>query len=252
MLDMSTVLMPVCGTLQRSIASRANFPNLHQNPRRRFVLVSCLLSLPPKPLTSVGRMSVQASKPLTLPAHRLATMLEGSRSPSPFDDADSSVPKPLTHAEEQERLRAETISAFHTDPTSEKPEDSEDEDEGEGGLFTLREKTEDEVKREEEEYRKYLERELREGGVDGLEGLRGLVEVEETEGGVKREEGEENEGGEGEEKKRKGKKERKEEKEKKTREKGQGREDKKESDQEFLVKYVYSLFIVVMDVLVVF
>lgn len=161
-------------------------------------------------------------------------MLEASRSPSPSGDADdSSAPQYLTHAEEQARLRAETISAFHTDPSLQKPDaEDEDEDEEEGGLFTLREKTKDEVRREEEEYREYLERELREGGVEGLEGLKELVEVEEIEGGVKREPDEE----EGErKKKKKGKKERQEEKVKGSKDSRKGKE---ENDQEFLMKCV--------------
>lgn len=154
-------------------------------------------------------------------------MLKTSRSPSPSEDADS-APQPLTHIEEQARLRAETISAFHTDPSQKA--DAEDEEEAEGGLFTLREKTQDEVRREEEEYRKYLERELREGGVEGLEVLKGLVDVEDVEGGVKREQNEE----EGERKtKKKGKKERHEEKTKGGKESRKGKE---ENDQEFLMK----------------
>lgn len=155
-------------------------------------------------------------------------MLGTSRSPSPSNDSDSSAPRPLTHIEEQARLRAETISAFHADP-SQKADAEEDEDEEEGGLFTLREKTQDEVRREEEEYRKYLERELREGGVEGLEVLKGLVDVEDVERGVKREQNEEGER----KKKKKGKKERQEEK---TKDGKESRKGKEENDQEFLMK----------------
>lgn len=159
-------------------------------------------------------------------------MLETSRSPSPSDDADSSAPQPLTHIEEQARLRAETISAFHADHSQKADAEEEEEDEEEGGLFTLRAKTQDEVRREEEVYRKYLERELRDSGVEGLEVLKGLVDVEEVEGGVKREQNEE----EGErKKKKKGKKERQEEKTKGGKESRKGKE---ENDQEFLMKCV--------------
>jgi hypothetical protein len=66
-------------------------------------------------------------------------------------------PAPLTHVEEQNALRDETISAFHKAVSDN--EDSEDEDIG-GGLLTLREKTKDELEREEEDYRAYLEREV--------------------------------------------------------------------------------------------
>lgn len=162
-------------------------------------------------------------------------MLETSRSLSPSAaDDDDSAPQPLTHIEEQARLRAETISAFHADPSTQKLHaEDEDEDEEEGGLFTLREKTQDEVRREEDEYRRYLERELRQGGVEGLEGLKALVEIEDVEGGVKREPNEQD--GER-KKKKKGKKERQEEKAKGGKDSRKGKE---ENDQEFLMKCVW-------------
>lgn len=78
---------------------------------------------------------------------------ETSRSPSP---------QPLTHFEEQQALRDETIKAFHGAVTD---EDNDD------GLLVLREKTKDEMEREEEEYRTFLEREV---GTD----LKELVTVE--------------------------------------------------------------------------
>lgn len=77
----------------------------------------------------------------------MQSLLEGSRSPSPG-------PSRPTHVQEQEALRDETISAFHHAVS-----DDED-DELEGGLLTLREKTKDELERQEEEYRAYLEREV--------------------------------------------------------------------------------------------
>ncbi|KAA1476501.1 hypothetical protein DENSPDRAFT_933091 [Dentipellis sp. KUC8613] len=155
----------------------------------------------------------KSSKPLTLPAHRLAAVLDSeSRSASP-------EPAEPTYTEEQARLRAETISAFHSNV---KEADEEDEDAGEGGLFTLREKTQDEVAREEEEYRRYLEREV--GKLDDL------IEVEpapaRAETKVKEEEGA---GKEKKKKKKKGK-----EKEKET----AGENGVKDSDHEFLLNYI--------------
>ncbi len=77
-------------------------------------------------------------------------MLHGSRSPSP----DTEVPRPLTHAEEQEKLRKETITAFHAAVP-------------EGDDFLIpREKTKDEIETEGAEYRAFLEREV--GDIRGL------------------------------------------------------------------------------------
>ena len=142
-----------------------------------------------------------------------------SRSPSP------SLPTLPTHVQEQKALRAETISAFHTAVPS-PPNSSDEEGDDLGGLLTLREKTKDELERQEEEYRAYLEREVGDVG--------GLVEVEPpvastSTSGVKAEgEGEMKEEGkvvEVREKKKKGKK-------------GKGRGKKEETDQEFLMKCV--------------
>ncbi|KAI0295298.1 hypothetical protein BC826DRAFT_292598 [Russula brevipes] len=94
----------------------------------------------------------KAPKPVTLPEHRLAAALDiaASRSASP----EASSPPPPTHVAEQAALRAETVAAFHSSAGAGDAEQDE-----EGGLFTLREKTRDEVEREEAEYRAYLERE---------------------------------------------------------------------------------------------
>jgi protein KRI1 len=79
-----------------------------------------------------------------------------SRSPSPS--------RP-THVQEQHDLRNETINAFH-----EAVSDGEDQDDGD--LLTLREKTQDELQKEEEEYRTYLER--------AVGDVKSLVQIEET------------------------------------------------------------------------
>ncbi|KAH8115288.1 KRI1-like family C-terminal-domain-containing protein [Phellopilus nigrolimitatus] len=151
------------------------------------------------------------SKPLHMRQHVLnSTLKSTSRSPSPV---------PLTHFEEQETLQKETISAFHTAVSA----DSAGSDEGDD-LLVPREKTKDEIEREQEEYREFLAREV---GED----ISGLVTLEEGEGARVMEE-DENEGtnaiveesGEGKKKKKK-----KKGKEEKTRE---------ENDHEFLMNYI--------------
>ncbi|KAL1759954.1 KRI1-like family C-terminal-domain-containing protein [Schizophyllum commune] len=128
----------------------------------------------------------------------------GSRTPSP---------EPVTHVEEQRALRDETIAAFHTAVDS-----ADDEDD----LLIPREKTKDELEREEEEYRTFLEREV---GED----LSHLVSVESAAGPSATVE-------EGEDESPKQKKK----KEKKKVEKGQekGRKSKEEEDHEFLMNYI--------------
>ncbi|KAH9965416.1 hypothetical protein BC827DRAFT_1184544, partial [Russula dissimulans] len=112
----------------------------------------------PAPLTHVAEQVV------TLPEHRLAASLDVA---SPRSSASPEYPSPpsLTHVAEQAALRAETISAFHfgldvREADAGDAGEEEEEEEEEGGLFTLREKTRDEVEREEAEYRAYLEREV--------------------------------------------------------------------------------------------
>ena len=132
----------------------------------------------------------------------------GSRTPSP---------EPVTHVEEQRALRDETIAAFHTAVDS-----ADDEDD----LLIPREKTKDELEREEEEYRTFLEREV---GED----LSHLVSVESAAGtsaAVKAD-------AEEEESPKKKKKENK--KAEKVQDKG--RKSKEEEDHEFLMKCVLSI-----------
>jgi protein KRI1 len=151
------------------------------------------------------------SKPITIRALALQSALTShpSRSPSP-----SPAPEAIPHTEEQRALRASTIAAFHHAVSS-------DED-GEDGVLVPREKTKDEVEREEEEYREFLR-----GAVGGELELEGLVEIEEDSLGIRVQE---EEGGK--KKKKKGKKERKEEEGKS---KGKGK-SKEEGDQEFLMR----------------
>ena len=72
-------------------------------------------------------------------------MLNPSKTPPPEDEQH-----PLTHVEEQEILRRETIAAFHGAVDSQVEDD----------FLIPREKTQDEREREEEEYRVFLEREV--------------------------------------------------------------------------------------------
>jgi protein KRI1 len=109
----------------------------------------------------------------------------------------------------------------------------------EGGLFTLREKTRDEVEREEAEYRAYLERE-----VGPLEKILDLGEEGKTEGEIRRQEDDdkhaqpaEAEAGKKKKKKKKG---------------GKSGEERKETDQEFLIKCVRRFFFRTQQLIVSF
>jgi protein KRI1 len=163
-------------------------------------------------------------RPVTIQEQRLAAALEvtSSRSTSP----EASSPPPPTHVAEQAALRAETIAAFHSGTALQDADDTGDaaeEEEEEGGLFTLREKTKDEVEREEAEYRAYLERE-----VGPLEKILDIGNEEKTVGEVRRQEedvhvppGEADSG-----------------KKKRKKKGGKVVEERKVTDQEFLLKCV--------------
>lgn len=96
----------------------------------------------------------KSNKPVTLHEQRLAAALDVATTRSSSPDAPSPPP---THVAEQAALRAETIAAFHSSDTADAGYAEQQE---EGELFTLREKTRDEVEQEEAEYRAYLEREV--------------------------------------------------------------------------------------------
>ncbi|KAI0657658.1 KRI1-like family C-terminal-domain-containing protein [Cubamyces menziesii] len=152
------------------------------------------------------RANKDKSKPVTMRQHALASALEDAQSRSPS-------PQPLTHMEEQEELRKETISAFHT---AVKPQDDVEEDD----FLVPREKTKDEIEQEEEEYRAFLQREV---GED----LTGLVTVDPDSAGIlDGADEEEPVGG----KKKKAKQEEKKEK--------KPAKNKQEEDQEFLMNYI--------------
>ena len=121
-------------------------------------------------------------------------------------------------------LRAETIAAFHTDTGGGVAKEEEDE----GGLFTLREKTRDELELEEAQYRAYLERE-----VGPLEEILDLGEDAKVGDEIRRREDEGSPVRSGEPDTAK---------EKKKKKKGKVAE-KKVTDQEFLIKCVAFLFL---------
>jgi protein KRI1 len=175
------------------------------------------------PVPARTKKNFKEDKPLTLPEQRLAAALDvaSTRSSSPVDPSPPPTP---THVAEQAALRAETIAAFHSGPTvgrgSADSGDAEQEEE-EGGLFALREKTKDEIEQEEAEYRAYLERE-----VGPLEKILDLGEEEKVDA-IRRIEDEDahtrpDETDSGKKKRKKKAK--------------KGAEDRKETDQEFLIK----------------
>ena len=163
---------------------------------------------------------------MTVRQVNLDAMLNSSRTSSPEVEQH-----PLTHVEEQEILRRETIAAFHG------AVDNQNEDD----FLIPREKTQDEREREEEEYRAFLEREVGD--------LREVVNVDDLgdEEGSAKEEGQANEDGKDAQVEKKKKK-------KKTREtkdegdantepsNGNQKKTKAEKDQEFLMEYVERTF----------
>lgn len=123
----------------------------------------------------------------------------------------------MTHVQEQEILRQETIAAFHG--AVDKVGDEDD-------FLIPREKTQDEREREEEEYRTFLEREV--GDLKELV----TVDVDDVSEEEVKEDEEVKNDEEGDEKKKK--------KKKKKSKKGteEVKKTKAEKDQEFLLKFV--------------
>ncbi|KZT04845.1 Krr1-domain-containing protein [Laetiporus sulphureus 93-53] len=148
---------------------------------------------------SIARVQKDKSKPLRMRQHAIASALK--------PESRSSSPEPLTHVQEQAALRQETIAAFHTAV-------AEDDDDG---FLIPRDKTKDDIEREEEEYRAFLEREV---GED----LKEIVTVEMTEVEVTNEE--------------EGEKAEKKKKKKKRKEEGKVQKSKREEDREFLMNYI--------------
>jgi len=159
----------------------------------------------------------KAQKPLTLSEQRLAAALDVASTRSSSPEAPPPTP---THVAEQAALRAETITAFHANGA----DAGDAEEEGEGGLFTLREKTRDELELEEAEYRAYLE-----GEVGPLEKILDLGEEGEAKDAIRWQEDEDARVRPG-----------KADSRKKKRKVGKVVKERKETDQEFLIKYARS------------
>lgn len=154
------------------------------------------------------------SKPVTLRQEKLAAELAfASRTPS----LDPEAPKPLTHVQEQRKLRDETVAAFHIAVSGDASEDD---------LLVPREKSKDELQREEEEYQEFLRREV---GED----LHQLIEVDQDVIGIH-----ENAPGEGDSGGKKKKKKDKGKEKEKAKGRSKTKEDKEKEDQEFLMKLV--------------
>ncbi|KAG8961488.1 hypothetical protein FRC03_005330 [Tulasnella sp. 419] len=91
-------------------------------------------------LQTTSKSSKDKSKPVTYRQQAFSDLL---------GKPDSSTHLP-THVEEQEQLRSETVSAFHQAIADDEEDD----------LLILREKTKDEIEKEEEEYKEYLKKEV--------------------------------------------------------------------------------------------
>lgn len=153
---------------------------------------------------------LQQPKPLLMRQHKLQSALEAEAS-----DEDSDAPEPLTHTAEQAVLRKETISAFHSAVKPDEDGEGSDDDD----LLIPREKTKDEIEREQEEYREFLAREV---GED----IGGLVTLEEVDSAKEEDADANSEDVKVEAGRKKSKKSKK------------AQEKKKESDHEFLMKCV--------------
>lgn len=145
--------------------------------------------------------------------HKLQSALEAADS-----DSDSDAPELLTHTAEQAALRKETISAFHGAVAYDKVDGNESTDDD---LLIPREKSKDEIEREQEEYRVFLAREV---GED----IGGLVTLDDEDGESSRDHDEDEEATQV---------EGMQNKKKKKATKSQQR--KNESDHEFLMKYIH-------------
>ncbi|KAF7289267.1 Kri1-C domain-containing protein [Mycena indigotica] len=154
-----------------------------------------------QPASAVSK-GKEKGKPLTIRAANLQNAMRShSASPEP-DEAQ------LTHVEEQKRLRQETIAAFHA---------HDDESDGEDDFLVPREKNMEELAREENEYREFLEKQV--GDLHELVDIGGSADAPVV---VKEEE-------EGERKKKKKKKRKAED---------AAGPSKEAVDQEFLVNYI--------------
>ncbi|KAJ3267088.1 KRRI-Interacting protein 1, partial [Borealophlyctis nickersoniae] len=108
---------------------------------------------------------LKEEKPVRLKDFHRQKLLEGG---AEADEEENGAPQPLSHAEEQEKLKQELKAAFHAF--------GEDEDE-DGEFMTIRQKSKDELEREEEEYRNFLLESMASEGGEALEDWRSFSQV---------------------------------------------------------------------------
>ncbi|KAJ3046728.1 KRRI-Interacting protein 1, partial [Rhizophlyctis rosea] len=111
------------------------------------------------------QQAIKASgKPIRLADYHRNKLLEGAND----EDEDEQDSRPLTHAEEQAKLKDDLKSAFHSFA------DGGDEDDD---FLELRTKTDDESKKEEEEYRNFLLENMAQEGGQGIKDWKNFQEV---------------------------------------------------------------------------
>lgn len=97
--------------------------------------------------TASSKTSKSSKPAVTIKDYQRERLLSGKGLEA--EDEEDAEPEPLSHVQEQELLKAEMKRAF-------KSEGAMDSESGAGDLLTIRVKTEDEIAREEEEYRNFL------------------------------------------------------------------------------------------------
>jgi protein KRI1 len=99
--------------------------------------------------TASSKTSKSSKPAVTIKDYQRERLLSGKGLEAEDEDEEDAEPEPLSHVQEQELLKAEMKRAF-------KSEGAMDSESGAGDLLTIRVKTEDEIAREEEEYRNFL------------------------------------------------------------------------------------------------
>jgi protein KRI1 len=99
--------------------------------------------------TASSKISKSSKPAVTIKDYQRERLLSGKGLEAEDEDEEDAEPEPLSHVQEQELLKAEMKRAF-------KSEGAMDSESGAGDLLTIRVKTEDEIAREEEEYRNFL------------------------------------------------------------------------------------------------
>lgn len=99
--------------------------------------------------TASSKISKSSKPAVTIKDYQRERLLSGKGLEAEDEYEEDAEPEPLSHVQEQELLKAEMKRAF-------KSEGAMDSESGAGDLLTIRVKTEDEIAREEEEYRNFL------------------------------------------------------------------------------------------------